>query len=292
MIPKGTTHVFWKSVEAGAKKAAEELGVELIWQGPLKEDDKDQQIKVVEGFVTKGVDGIALAPLDDTALRGPVKEAQSAGIPVVIFDSALQGAEVVSFVATDNQSAGASGGKRMIEILGGKGRVAVLRYQEGSASTNERETGFLNALKDSPDIKVLSDNQYGGATVETAQSASENLINRFKKGDTFELDGIFTPNESTTFGMLRALENAGLAGKVKFVGFDSSEPLVEGLEADKINALVVQNPVKMGELAVRTLVSHLRKEQVDKRTDTGSKVVDKASLSDPEIQALVKPAKQ
>lgn len=274
VIPKGTSHEFWKAVQAGAEKAGKELGVTVIWKGPFKEDNKDEQIKVVEDFVTKKVNGIALAPLDDSALRVPVTDAQAAGIPVLIFDSALKDVDTVSFVATDNKEAGKMGGRRLGELLGGKGSVLLLRYQEGSASTTEREEGFLEAMKEFPDIKVVSDNQFGGATVETAQTASENQINRFRTGETFSVNGIFCPNESTTHGMLRALENSSLAGKVKFVGFDSSAPLIKGLKESKIDALVVQNPEKMGELAVRNLVTHLKGEKVDKRIDTGATLMD------------------
>lgn len=289
VIPKGTQHVFWKSVQAGAEKAGKELGVDVIWKGPEVENDKDKQIKTVEDFVTKGVKGICLAPLDKNALAPAIKEAQDAKIPVLIFDSAIEGADYVSFVATDNRAAGKMGGERLAKLLGGKGKVLLLRYQEGSASTNEREEGFLDAMKANPGITMASDNQYAGATVEEAMAAAEKLINRFKSGDKFEIDGIFCPNESSASGMLRALETAGLAGKVKFVGFDSSDQLVAGLEAGKIDALVVQNPIKMGDLAVRTMVAQLKGEKVEKRIDTGAMVVDKENLSRPEVQALAKP---
>lgn len=289
VIPKGTQHVFWKSVEAGAKKAGEELGVEVIWKGPETEDDKDSQIKTVENFITAKVNGICLAPLDDTALKAPVKAAQDGGIPVLIFDSALKDSDTVSFVATDNKAAGKMGGDKLAEVLGGKGKVIMMRYQEGSASTTEREDGFMEAMKSNPGIEVVSENQYAGATVETAMATAEKLINRFRAGDKLSIDGIFCPNESSAAGMLRALETAGFAGKVKFVGFDSSDPLVAGLEKGQIDGLVVQNPIKMGELAVKSMVAHLKKENVEKRIDTGAMVVDKANLNNPDVQALVKP---
>ncbi|MFZ4507241.1 MAG: substrate-binding domain-containing protein [Fimbriimonas sp.] len=292
VIPKGTTHEFWKSVHAGADDAAKELGVEVIWKGPVKEDDRESQIKTVEDFVTNKVSGIVLAPLDDTALRGPVDEAKGAGIDTVIIDSALKSEDTVSFVATDNKKGGYLGGKRLAELLGGKGKVVLLRYQEGSASTAEREQGFLDAMKEAPGIQVVSSNQYGGATVETAQKAGENLLAPYKQGDKLTIDGIFTPNESTTFGLLRVLEDGGLAGKVKFVGFDASTKLIEGLRADKINALVVQNPRKMGYLGVKTMVAHLKKEKVDKRVDTGVVVIDKATIDSTEIKKLIEPPKE
>ncbi len=287
VIPKGTTHEFWKSVEAGAMEAGKELGVEVIWKGPLTEDDKAQQIQVVEDFITKGVKGIALAPLDDTALRGPVKEAQGAGIPVLIFDSSLKDGGEISFVATDNRAAGRAAGEKLAAAMQGKGKVVMLRYQEGSASTHEREEGFLEAMKAAPGIEVISENQYGGATVESAQAKSESLLQRFKG----EIKGVFCPNESTTFGMLRALEGAKPDYWPSFVGFDSSTQLVTALQKGQIDALVVQNPVKMGYLAVKNLVEHIRGQKIETRVDTGATVIDIAGLENPEIAKLVMPKK-
>lgn len=291
VIPKGTTHEFWKSVHAGAMDAAKQLGVEVIWKGPLKEDDREEQIKVVEDFTTQGVDGIVLAPLDDTALRVPVQNAQRSGIPVLIFDSGLKDVDTVSFVATDNYLAGELAGEKMIELLGGKGRVILLRYQEGSASTYDREEGFLEALRGEVGIRVVSQEQYAGATTESAQRAGENLIARFREGGGLGAEGIFCPNESSTFGMLRALQDAGLAGKVRFVGFDASEKMVQALRDGDLDALVVQNPRKMGYLAVKTLVAHLRGEKVTKRIDTGATIVTRENLDDPKVAALVAPVK-
>ena len=296
VIPKGTTHIFWKSIHAGALKAQEELkaaglDVEVIWKGPLKEDDRESQIRVVEDFVTRGVSGIVLAPLDDAALRMPVKDAVSNGIPVVIIDSDLKSEDYVSFVATDNYVGGRKGGERLAEILGGKGKVIMLRYQEGSASTMNREQGFLDVLKKKyPGIEVVSANQYGGATTESAYQASENLLAPLRTADGgLTIDGIFCPNESTAFAMLRALEDSGLAGKVKYVGFDSSDRLVQGLQNDQIHGLVLQDPINMGYLGVKTIVAHLRGEQVQKRIDTGSEVATAENMSDPKMKNLLEP---
>jgi ribose transport system substrate-binding protein len=170
--------------------------------------------------------------------------------------------------------------------MGGKGRVILLRYAEGSASTTEREKGFLEAAK-AGGLEVVSSEQYGGATRESAQSASENLIARYKKGDALDVEGIFCPNESTTFGMLRALQNAKLNGKVKFVGFDSSKELIDGISAGDIEGLVLQNPNKMGYLAVTNMVKSLKKESVPEKIDTGAVVVDKANLDSADVKALL-----
>lgn len=288
VIPKGTTHEFWKSVHAGAVKASRELDVDIMWKGPLEEDDLKSQIDLVQSFTAQRVSGILLAPLNDKALISSVNGAASAGIPVVIFDSALSGGQIVSFVATDNRAAGRLAGQRMRQLLPGQPRLVMLRYQEGSASTREREEGFLEEVKKQPRLQVVSDNQYGGATTESAHSAAESLLlaNSATAGG---VDGIFTPNESTTFGMLLALEKTGLAGKLKFVGFDASDKLVQGVRAGHVHALVLQNPFQMGYLAVRTMVLHLRGEKVEPRTDTGAQLVDANNLHQPEIHELVRP---
>jgi ribose transport system substrate-binding protein len=288
VVPKGTTHEFWKAVHAGAVKAGKELGVEIVWKGPLKEDDLKSQVELVQSFTAQGVSGMVLAPLNDSALVAPVRAAVKSGVPVVIFDSDLKGQDHKSFVATDNRAAGRLAGEKLGALLGGKGNVVVLRYQEGSASTHHREEGFLEAIRKFPEIKLVSDNQYGGATTETAFSASENLLiaQNASKG---QLQGVFCPNESTTFGMLLALEKAGLAGKVKFIGFDSSTKLIEGVRAGKIDGLVLQNPFNMGYLAVKTLVAHLKNEKVESRIDTGASLIDKANMDQPDMKALLSP---
>jgi ribose transport system substrate-binding protein len=288
VIPKGTTHEFWKAVHAGAAKAGKELGAEIVWKGPLKEDDLKSQIDLVQSFTAQGVSGIVLAPLNDTALVAPVKVAAASGVPVVIFDSDLKGGAQASFIATDNRAAGRLAGEKLAALLAGKGNVVLLRYQEGSASTHNREEGFLEAIRKFPEIKLVSDNQYAGATTETAFSASENLL-LAASANKGALQGIFCPNESTTFGMLLALEKAGLAGKVRFVGFDSSTKLIDAVRAGKIDGLVLQNPFNMGYLAVRTLAKQLAKEKVESRIDTGASLIDKANMDQPEMKALLSP---
>jgi len=291
VIPKGTTHEFWKSIHAGANKAANELSsqgtdVEVIWKGPLREDDREQQIQVVEGFAAQGVNGMVLAPLDDHALVRPVSDAKRAGVPTVIIDSGLQSSDFVSFVATDNRKGGSLAADRMGQLLNGKGKVLVLRYAEGSASTTEREGGFIDEIKQKfPGIELISTDQYAGATRDTAKRASENLLNRF--GDVVQ--GIFTPNESSTAGMLLALQDIGKAGKVSFVGFDASQTFIDAINANQLHGIVVQNPFNMGYLGVKTMVDSLQGKPVQPKIDTGVMLVTKDNLSAPEVQTLLHP---
>ncbi len=289
VIPKGTTHEFWKSVHAGAEKAAQELGVNIIWKGPLREDDREDQIKAVENFINMRVRGIVLAPLDDAALVPVVTDAVRAGIPVVAFDSSIKTDQIVSFVATDNYRGGKLAGDHLANLVGGKGKVIMLRYAEGSASTAEREKGFLDAVAAHKEIEVVSSNQYGGVTTESAFKVSENLLTAHKGPGGLTVQGIFCPNESTAFGMLRALEDGGLAGKVRFVGFDSSPKLVDAMTKGHMNATVVQDPIKMGYLAVKAMVDSLQGKPVDKRIDTGATLITHDTMTSPAAQALLNP---
>ena len=292
VVPKGSTHEHWKRVHAGAEKAAAEyrhagVPVDVLWKAPIREDDREQQVQVVEGFISQRVSGLVLAPLDSHALLRPVEEAAQAGVPTVIFDSALADpAKAVSYVSTDNGKGGRLAAQRMGEVLKGTGTVLMLRYQEGSAATEERERGFLEELKASyPGVTVISSDQYAGATRDTAKRTSENLLNRYAD----KVNGIFTPNESSTAGMLLALQDIHKAGAISFVGFDYSAAFVEPLRKGELKGFVVQNPVNMGYLSVKTMVDHLKGKAVPRTVDTGVLMVTVDNLDDPAIRAVIDP---
>jgi ribose transport system substrate-binding protein len=290
VIPQGSTHEFWKSIHAGAIKAsrdyaAQQIHVDIIWKGPLREDDREQQVQVVEGFLTQHVNGIVLAPFDKNALVRPVEEAKRAGIPTVVVDSALESSDPISFVASDNHHGGELAGDEMARLVGDKGKVLLLRYQEGVFSTEQREKGFVDAMAKHPGIQLISSNQYAGATRETAKSAAENLLNRYGN----DIDGLFTPNESSTAGTLLALEDAGKAGKIKFLGFDSSDVFVQAMHDGKLQGIVVQNPFRMGELGVKTVVDQLLGKSIAKRVDTGVTLITPANVDTPESKVLLHP---
>jgi len=290
VVPKGTSHAFWQSIHAGAAKAAAELGVAIVWRGPLREDERESQISEVERFVTSGISGLVLAPLDEVALAQPVADATRNHIPVVVIDSGLKGSDYVSFVATDNRRAGRMAGDELATRLHDKGRVVLLRYAEGSESTIQREEGFLEAIKAHPGLEIVSANQYGGADVEGAYKKSEALLSGLKRADgSLDVDGIFTPNESTTLAMMRVLADNGWTGKVRFIGFDAAESLLKGMRDGQLDAIVVQDPVKMGYLGVKTVVAHIRGEKVERRIDTGVRLVSRDHMDDPDVQELLHP---
>jgi ribose transport system substrate-binding protein len=289
VIPKGTTHVFWKSVHAGAEKAAKELGdVEILWKGPHLENDRDEQIKVVQDFVTNKVDAICLAPLDKQALVGVVNEAVDASIPVVIFDSALQDeSKIVSYVATDNRKGGELAAKQMATALGGKGNVIILRYNAGSESTEQREEGFLEVLaKEYPEIKVISSNQYAGTTQEESLTKATEVLNKYKD----EVNGIFAVCEPNAAGVIGALKETELTGKVKFIAFDPSEDLIRSMDSGTCHGIVLQDPITMGYESVKAAVNKIRgTAAVEKRIGTGEFIATPDNMKTEQMSKLLSP---
>lgn len=285
VIPKSTGADFWENVEQGAREAAAEAGVEMKWVGPLDENELDRQNMIIENMINLGVDGIALAPLNPKVMRESVEEAVEAGIPVVIFDSAVDGDAHTSFVATDNEGGGAMGAKHLIGLLGSeKKRVMVMRFIQGTASTENRAKGFIEAAK-AAGLKLVADTHGETATVEGCKVPAANTLERFVSDGKLDVDGIFACNDRATLGVLAALEDLSKSGvevNVKFIGFDFTAGLVDALQTGKIDALVVQDPRKMGYLAVKTLIDHLRGREVEEFIDTGLELATKERLEEDE----------
>ncbi len=287
VIPKGTAHEFWKAVESGARKAdAEFADLEIVWKGPSGEGDAAAQISLVESFLADGVDGVCLAPLDARALEKPVRAAAAAKIPVVIFDSGLASADapIASFVATDNYKGGEMAGEELASALKGEGKVLLLRYVLGSESTEQREKGFLAAIAKHPKLIVVSSDKHAGPTEADAVAASETLLSNFGA----ELDGAFCSNESATSGFLTALsrDSRKLAGKVTVIGFDGSARINEALVDGSLRATVVQDPVRMGYLAVMAMHTLLSGGTPERRIDTGERLFRSADLTPAEVEAV------
>lgn len=290
VIPKSTGGEFWETVEQGARDAGRDWGVTIKWDGVLTETELAEQNKIIENMVNLGVDGMALAPLNNRAMRKPVEDAVAAGIPVVIFDSAIDGDAQTSYVATNNTEGGAIAARHLIHALGpDRKRLFVLRYIQGTASTEQRTQGFLDTAQ-AAGFDVLADPYSEDATVAGAIKTSTNSLELFVENGRLQLDGIFATNLFSTQGMLTALEDlrrSGIEVDAVFVGFDTNEKLIAALESGTIDALVSQKPYRIGYLAVETLVKHLRGEQVPPVIDTGVELVTRERLAEPEIRKLV-----
>lgn len=285
VIPRGTTQVFWKSVEAGARQAVGEAGaMEMVWK-PGRDGDRDQQVQLVQQSVEEGVAGIILAPLDDDALKAPVAAAMAKNIPVVLIDSDMKGTpgtDFTSSVVIDHDKAGTTAGRELGRLLDGKGKVVMLRHQEGSAGTTTREAAFLRAMTQFPKIEVIVQDRYGGATADSAKAEAARVIDRLK-----EADGVFTPSESTTLGMLLALQEGNLAGQKKFVGFGTAPPLLEALKADQIHALLARHAFLMGHESVGVLRQKFAGQSPNRRVDLDAIPITNKNVDDPGLDPVL-----
>jgi ribose transport system substrate-binding protein len=285
VIPKGLTHVFWQSVKKGAEQAATELKVEIKWDGPPNEKEFVTQDRIIGDMVNRGVDALVVAPCDKTALVASMAAAKKK-MPVVVFDSGSDFKDYNAFVATDNYKGGQLAGEAMVRLLEGKTNVelALIRYGAGSASTLDRERGFVDVLKKSrPDV-TLYDQQFAGSTGDEAARLMSNLLQAHPN-----ITAVYGSNESTTRGALTALDQAKKLGSVRFVGFDSSPELVAALDQGNIQALVLQDPVRMGYLSVKAAVAALRGEKIEKEQPIAPVLVTQENKGQPAIQQLLRP---
>ena len=284
VVPKGTSHVFWLTVRAGAEAAGQKYGVDVIWNGPPLETEYDRQMQIVDSMIAQHVDGLAVAAAERKALNRSLDRAAEIGIPVTVFDSGVDSTNYMTFLATDNYEAGRMGARELARLVGGQGSVAMLMHAPGRASTMDRERGFDDVMKtEFTKIQVVA-RQFGMSDRSKAMGAAENILTAHP-----DLNGIFASSEPSSIGVALALKSRGLSGKVKFVSFDSSDTLIEDLKGGTIDAMVVQDPFKMGFEAVKTLVDKLNGATPPKRMDLPARVVHKAELDQPDVHELLYP---
>jgi len=283
VVPKGANHIFWQTVHAGAIKAGREFHFEIEWNAPTLEVDSSRQIEIVESMINRRLAGIVLAPVDRHALVAVVERAAREGVPVSIFDSAIDTNNIVSYVATDNTEGGRMAARRMGEILGGKGKVGIIGFMPGSASTMEREDGFQDEIrKRFPGIRIVG-LQFGMADRAKAMAETENIITAHP-----DLAGLFADNESSSSGAVQALKSRRPSA-VKLVAFDASDQLIADLQSGAIDSLVVQNPFKMGYESARALLRQIKGEPVEVTIDSGVRLVKRDEIDTPDLKDLLFP---
>jgi ribose transport system substrate-binding protein len=284
VVPKGTAHIFWQSVQAGAIAAGRDLDVDVLWNGPSQETEYSRQVQIVDSMVARGVDGLAVAATDSTALSKSIDRAAKAGILATIFDSGVDTENYLTFVATKNYEGGQLAARKLAELIHDKGKVAVVMNAPGSNSTLDREKGFEDAMaKEFPNIQVVA-RQFGMSDRAKARDAAENML-----GAHPDLNGMFASCEPSSVGAALAIKARGLTDKVSLVAFDSTDGMIEDLKNGAIDAMVVQDPFKMGYLAVKTQVDHLHGVAQPKRTDLSPRVITKPDLDKPDVKELLFP---
>jgi len=284
VVPKGQAHIFWQTVHAGAVAAAREGGAEVRWNGPAVETEFSRQVQIVDSMINGRVSAIVLAPTDRVALVSVVERAAREKIPVTIFDSAIDTENYVSFVATNNYAAGQLAARRIGQILNGRGTVAILMNMPGSASTQEREKGFEDALsQEFPQIQIAA-RQFGMSDRAKSMAVAEDLLTAHPG-----LSGVFASNEPGSVGGAQALKSRKLTDKIKLVGFDSSPTLVDDLRAGAIDSLVVQDPFQIGYTAVKTALDKLKGQTPPRKIDTPARLIAIGDLDKPEVKQLLNP---
>lgn len=284
VIPKGTSALFWVSVHAGADTAGDKFAVNVVWNGPAQETEYDRQVQIMDSMIARHVDGIALAAAEKKALVPPLDRAAQAGIPVTVFDSGLDSTNYMTFLATNNYEAGQMGGRELGRLLNAKGTAAIVMHTPGSGSTMDRERGFDDVMKtEFPHIQVIA-RQYGLSDPAKARTAAENILTAHP-----DLNGIFASSEPSSVGTALALKSRNAVGSVKFVAFDSSDTMIADMKAGVIDAMVVQDPFRMGFEAVKTLVDKLNGTTAPKRIDLSAHLIRREDLSKPEVQQLLFP---
>lgn len=284
VVPKGTAHSFWLTVKAGAEKAGEEAGVQILWKGPAEETDVEGQQRILEDFITQKVDAIVMAACDADGLVPIVKRAMDAGIPVITIDSGVNSDLPLSFVATDNVAAAAKAAEVLCQLVGGQGKVGMIPFIKGAASSEQREQGFREGIQKCSGV-TLGPVLYSQSEVQRAMQVTEDMLTANP-----DLVGIFAANEPGAVGAATVLEQRKLVGKVKLVAFDAAKPEVDALQRGTIQALIVQNPFKMGYEGVKLAILAVKGERasIPKRVDTGVTVVTKDNIDTPEVQELLK----
>jgi ribose transport system substrate-binding protein len=279
--PKGLVHSFWTTVKAGAETAAKENNAEIIWKGPSQETDIAGQISIIEDYINKNVSAIVIAACDARALIPVLQKAADKKIPVITIDSGVDSDLALSFIATDNVEAAKKGAKKLAELLNNTGDVALIPFVPGAATSNMREQGFKDGIKETPGIKLVA-TQYSQSEVATGMAVTEDILT-----SQSNLKGIFAANEAGAIGAAQALKSKNKVGKVKLIGFDAAENEITELKAGTIDALIVQDPYKMGYTGVKFAIDALNGKQIPKRVDTGVYIITRENLDSPEIQKLL-----
>ena len=284
VVPKGTAQLFWQTVQAGSIAAGRELGVEIVWNGPSVETEYSRQIQIIDSMVARHVDGLAIAATDKTAIAAPIERAAKAGILVTVFDSGVDTDNILTFIATNNYEAGQMGARKLAELIHGKGKIAMVMHAPGSGSTMDREKGFEDVIaKEFPNIQIVA-RQFGMSDRAKSRDAAENILSAHT-----DLDGVFASSEPSSVGAALAIKARNLADKVNLVAFDSTEGLIADLKLGVIDALVVQDPFKMGYEAVKSQVDALNGAKLPKRTDLSARVITAADLDKPDVKQLLFP---
>ena len=282
VISKGFQHQFWQAVKKGAEDEATKLNVTITFEGPENESQVDKQMEMLQAALDKHPQALCFAALDSKAAIPLLEKAKAANIPVVGFDSGVDSDIPVSTAATDNIAAAALAADKMGEAIGGKGKVGIIVHDQTSRTGIDRRDGFINEMKAKyPDIEIIGP-QYGGGD----QLKSTDLAKAMIQANP-DIKGFFGANEGSAIGVVNAVKELNMSGKLVVIGYDSGQAQIDAINSGLMLGAITQNPIGIGEKCVETAVKAINGEAVEKNIDTGFFWYDKTNITDPEIAAVL-----
>ncbi|SED79761.1 ABC transporter substrate-binding protein [Ruania alba] len=283
LVSKGFQHQFWQAVEQGAQEAADELDVEVTFEGPAAETEVDAQLQMLQAAIDRSPDAIGYAALDPEACVPLYEAAEAAEIPVVEFDAGCDSDYGQNLAATDGVAAGAIAAEHMAEIIGGEGQVGIVGHSQINSTGVERRDGFVNEIEENwPDIEIV-DIQYGDGDHLRSSDIAKAMI-----AANPDIAGLYGTNEGSAIGIVNAVNELGLApGEITIVGFDSGSAQVGAIESGVMAGAITQDPIGIGRTVVENAVAAINGEELEEFTDTGSYWYDSSNLEDPEIAPLL-----
>ncbi|GGM44711.1 ABC transporter substrate-binding protein [Dactylosporangium sucinum] len=281
LISKGFRHQFWQAVKAGAEQAAKEFNVTVTFEGAQEEGNVEQQIQLLQTVIDKKPDAIGFAAIDSQAAGPLMQQAKNDKIPVIAFDSGVDSDVPITTAATNNLAAAAEAAKHMAEKIGHEGKIAMVVHDQTSVTGVQRRDGFVDYMKkNEPKIQIV-DTQYSGDPLKATDLAKAIIT------ANPDLKGIYGSNEGAAIGVLHAVQERGLTGKMTVVGFDSGKDQIDAIKAGTMAGAITQNPVGIGYETVKAAVAAIKGETLPKTVDTGFYWYDKANIDDPKISAVL-----
>ncbi|EEE35805.1 periplasmic binding protein/LacI transcriptional regulator [Rhodobacteraceae bacterium KLH11] len=281
LVSKGFQHQFWQAVKAGAEQAADEYDVTITFEGPDNETMVDRQIDMLAAALANNPKAIGFAALDSQAAIPLLKQANDKGIPVIAFDSGVDSDIPLSTATTDNLAAASLAADKMAEMLGSKGKVAVVAHDQTSRTGIDRRDGFVNRMAENyPDIEVVTV-QYGQGDHLKSTEVTKAILTANP-----DLNGIFGTNEGSAIGVVNGVQELGTEGLV-IIGYDSGKAQKDAIKSGLMAGAITQNPVGIGYETVKAAVAALNGEDVPALIDTGFYYYDASNMDDPKISAVL-----
>lgn len=273
LIVKVAESTYFQSVKAGADAAAAKYGCKVDYVGaPNGETDINGQVTLIENAINQKAAGVILAASDAKAIAPAAQKVIDAKIPLALVDSACDVKDYLSYATTDNEQASYEIGKKLGELTGGKGKVAIVSFVPGAGSAVAREKGFKKAMLEFPGMEVVQ-TVYSDSDKTKALTVTQDILTAYP-----DITAIYGANEPSLVGLARAVKEKG--SKAIVVGFDSSDDILPLLEDNTIKATAVQKPYTMGYSAVENIMKSINGEKVEKSVDTGCVIVTPKNMKE------------